>query len=311
MDFKRVHGGIGSGEGVIYNVRDQILKGEKLIDEGETDKRLLLLESEFAQVLAVAKREGSTVSEVLRRAWDGTTLQTLTRHNSIRATGAFVSLIGHITIDELLRHLNKTEIVNGLMNRFLFVCVRRSKQLPDGGSLEEAQLEPLITRLRTVVSSAKDIGEMKRDGEATRLWHEVYRELSGPQPGLFGAVISRGEAQVLRLSMLYALLDSSAIIRRVHLLAALSVWEYVEASAKRIFGDSLGDKNADVILNALRRTQVGLARTEISALFARNRTETEIATALSLLTEFGLAHWQREESGGRPGERWLETKQTN
>ena len=46
--------------------------------------------------------------------------------------------------------------------------------------------------------------------------------------GMLGAVTSRAEAQVVRLSCLYALLDSSKVIRRQHMTAALAVWRYCE-----------------------------------------------------------------------------------
>ena len=71
----RVKSGLSSGEGLIYNVRDaryeqQPIKEkgrvidyqEVCVDAGESDKRLLIVESEFASVLTVANREGNTVS---------------------------------------------------------------------------------------------------------------------------------------------------------------------------------------------------------------------------------------------------------
>ncbi len=301
----RVHGGIGSGEGIIWSVRDPILKGEKLVDEGVGDKRLMILETEFALPLAVIKREGSTVSEILRRAWDGTPLQTLTKNSPTRATDAHVSMVGHITRDELLRHLDATEIANGFMNRFILCCARRSKALPEAGTLNNDQLPVLIERLRAAVSFARDAGEMRRDPAATALWREVYQELSEGKPGLLGAVISRAEAQVLRLSMLYALLDRSPVIRREHLLAALAVWDYSEASAQHIFGDALGDPIADEILRALRAKSEGMTRSEVHNLFGRHRSEAEIGRALGVLVQYGLASWRTEQTGGRPVERWF------
>jgi hypothetical protein len=299
----RVHGGVGSGEGIIWHVRDPILKGEKLIDEGVGDKRLVLLETEFAQVLAVAKREGSTASEVLRRAWDGTPLQTLTKNNPARAVGAHVSAVGHITRDELLRHLDETEIANGLMNRFIFCCARRSKALPDGGSLSEAGLASLTGRLQVAVTFGKEPRELKRDAEAAAVWRAVYGDLSDGKPGLLGAVVSRSEAQVLRLSMIYALLDSSPLIRREHLMAALAVWQYAEASALHVFGDALGDPVADEILRAVRSKPEGLTRSEVHGLFGRNRKQREIDRAVGLLLSFGLISIHIEDTNGRPAQR--------
>jgi hypothetical protein len=300
----RVHGGVGSGEGIIWHVRDPILKGDKLVDEGIADKRLLLLESEFAQVLAVAKREGSTASEVLRRAWDGTPLQTLTKNNPARATGAHVSAIGHITRDELLRHLDQTEIANGLMNRFICCCAQRSKALPDGGSIDAGVLAPLIGRLERAVAFGREPRELKRDAVAAEVWRAVYRDLSEGKPGLLGAVISRAEAQVLRLSMIYALLDSSPLIKREHLMAALAVWQHADASALHVFGDALGDPVADAILRALRSNPEGLTRSEVHGLFARNRKQSEIDRAVGVLLSYGLISVHTEETNGRPAQRF-------
>lgn len=52
-------------------------------------------------------------SVVLREAWDGDQLRTLTKNSPTKATGAHVSLVGHVTKEELLRHLNETEQANG------------------------------------------------------------------------------------------------------------------------------------------------------------------------------------------------------
>lgn len=73
---------------------------------------------------------------------------------------------------------------------------------------------------------------MKRDDEARTLWWGIYEVLSEGKPGLLGAVISRAEAQVMRLSCLFALLDCSLVVRKPHLEAALAVWRYSEDSAR-------------------------------------------------------------------------------
>jgi hypothetical protein len=136
------------------------------------------------------------------------------------------------------------------------------------------------------------------------MWISVYPKLSQGLPGLLGSVLSRAEAQVMRVACIYALLDRSEVIRRPHLLAALAVWEYVEASAKFIFGDSLGDPVADLTIAALRANRGGLTRTEISNLFGNNSTSQEIDRGLNLLMECGLARCDRTPTGGRPVERW-------
>jgi hypothetical protein len=137
------------------------------------------------------------------------------------------------------------------------------------------------------------------------MWHEVYRQLSAERSGLFGALTSRAEAHVLRLSCIYALLDRAGEIRRPHLEASLALWKYCEDSAAFVFGDGPANQVASRILQALRRTPDGLTRDELRDLFQRHRSAGEISTALRLLDESGQAHCLREETGGRSAERWF------
>jgi hypothetical protein len=103
----RVKGGLSSGEGLINEVRDPVQKWNteqgkyETVDPGAPDKRLMIVEPEFAGVLSVAERPGNTISSLIRRAWDGDKLQTLTKNSPLCATGAHISIIGHITEDEL------------------------------------------------------------------------------------------------------------------------------------------------------------------------------------------------------------------
>ncbi len=104
---KRTVSGLSSGEGLIWNVRDNPADDDDHSRQGG-DKRLLVLEAEFAAVLKMTARDGSTLSPVVRNAWDGKALQTLTKNSPARATGAHVSIIGHITADELVRMVTAT-----------------------------------------------------------------------------------------------------------------------------------------------------------------------------------------------------------
>ncbi len=318
------HGGLSSGEGLLWAVRDPITKREPIregkgrdrrvvdyeevqIDPGVDDKRLLVVESEFAGVLAAMSRQGNTLSPVLRRAWDGAdVLRTMTKNSPAKATGAHISIIGHVTKDELLRYLDDTELLNGFGNRFLWACVRRSKCLPDGGGAV-----PDCGRLADEISAALEfgraVGEVRRDNAARELWHAVYPRLTDGRGGLFGAAIARAAPQVVRLAMLYALADRSDIITRPHLEAGLALWDFCERSARYVFGDALGDPVADSILDGLRRAPDGLTRDQIRDLFGRHRRSGEIDRALGVLAKAGRAVCRNEETGGRPREVWTAT----
>jgi hypothetical protein len=103
----------------------------------------------------------------------------------------------------------------------------------------------------------------------------------------------------------YTVLDEARAIAEEHLLAALAVWDYCESSARYIFGDALGNPDADRIRQALRAAPNGLTRTEIRDLFERNRSALEINAALIALEERGLARRVSESTLGRPTERWM------
>lgn len=229
------------------------------------------------------ERSGNTLSPVIRNAWDGLPLQTLTRNSPLKATGAHISIIGHITQDELRARLKRTDMANGFANRFLFCLVKRSRLLPYGGHVDATTLARLEGQFKQAVEFAKEVGRVHMTGAAAKVWAEVYAELSADRPGLLGAVTARAEAQVIRLSLIFALLDSKDQIDTVHLQAAMAVWGYCDQSANLIFGDSLGDPVADDILAALRRSAAGMTRTDINNLFGRNRTSEQIAGALATL----------------------------
>jgi len=274
----RIASGLSSGEGLIFHVRDGDEKDNG--DSGVVDKRLLVVEVEFAGVLRQGQRDGNTLSPVLRAAWDDGTLRTLTRNNPLRATGAHVSIISHITRDELLRHLSSTETANGFANRFLWVCARRSKVLPEGGQAWPEDLNRCLPLLEQAVKFARTVGELRRSDGARSRWAQVYPNLSEGCPGLLGAVLARAEAQAMRLACLYAVLDLSPEVQVKHLEAALALWDYCARSARYIFGAALGDPTADRILVALREAGAsGLSRTQIRDLFARHEREVRIEQA--------------------------------
>ena len=269
----------------------------------------LIVETELASTLKVLERQGNTLSPVIRNAWDGTTLSTLTRNARLKATGA-QRLADRAHHDRGAATPPDREAASGFGNRFLWVCVRRSKLLPEGATVPQHELNELSRRLRSSLDHALRAGAVERDKEARALWADTYERLTRGHGGLVGALTTGAEAQVTRLSLLYALLDGADAIRAEHLRSALAVWDYAERSVLHIFGDSTGNPEADAILRALQATPSGLTRTEISNLFGRNVPAARIDRALTELLERSLAFFEKESTGGRPGERWHYRKES-
>jgi hypothetical protein len=161
---ERILTGVNSGEGLVWAVRDPTAQ-----HPGVSDRRLLALEPEFASVLTSAGREISTLSPTLRSAWDGRPLQLLTRTAPARASAAHISIIGHITAIELRHHLTQIELANGLANRLLLVCCRRTRLLPEGGSTDPLAGTGLIAVLGGAIQHASTAGRVRLDQPAREL----------------------------------------------------------------------------------------------------------------------------------------------
>jgi len=287
--------GLASGEGLIERLRDR--------DKSEpVEKRILVVEAEFARVLATASREGSILSAVIRDAWDSGHLQQLTRKNPIVAGNCHVGMIGHITSEEARAKITSPEIGNGFLNRYLIICSSRRQRLPNGGALRDDDLAGVANQLRAVIDRGRLSGRLTRSFAAEELWAAFYNTVPDSE-GLLGAVTARAEAQVLRLSMIYALLDRSSVIEVEHLRAALALWQYAFDSAQYVFGKTLGDDVADQLLVELRAVfPDGLDREAQRALFCRHKSAARLEMARKSLLERGLIRVVATRTDGRPRE---------
>ena len=315
----RLRSGLSSGEGLIEAVRDgreddiaikardgSFLRFERqTVDNGEQDKRLLVIESEFSTVLHQAGREGNILSAILRDCWDGKPLRIVARSNKDSCQEPHVALIGNVTAEELQRLLTSTDRANGFGNRILWCCARRSKLLARGGrDVDQAEVDALAGRVRRAVLGACELGRVDFDDEAFRAWEGIYAELAVGASGMFGSMTARAEAQVVRLSTLYAVLDGSPFIRLEHLQAAQAVWGYCEESVRFVFGDVLGDETADAILKMLKGAPEGLTQTEINRSFHSHKSTAEMNRALTMLQGKGRVRAERLVTGGGPATRW-------
>lgn len=315
-DWPRVVDGLSTGEGIKFHVRDGSaqsgikVKGKSVetpSDPGIADKRLLIMEPEFSSVLRQGARQGNTLTATIRCGWDSGNLQTLTKNDPVVATGAHIGIIGHITDVELRRELSATDSSNGYANRFLFIVAKRSKLLPHGGDgLTPICLEGFVERITVAAETARSRGRVEMTPEAKSAWTAAYTDLSEGSPGLFGAVTGRAEAQCIRLSLLYALLDRSPAIELRHLQAAFAFWKRCADSARFIFGSASGDPVAEQILNALLAVRPSaLTRTKISNCLGRKQPSTRIDDALALLEQRGLAECRVASTGGANANLWV------
>jgi hypothetical protein len=272
-----------------------------------TDRRLFLLAEEFASVLHMLGQRTAQLSPLLRCAWDGGDLSASNGSQLLHATNAHLSIVAHITESELAQHLTRTESHNGFANRCLWTSVRRGQSLPEGGSLPPDRLAALARELRRTLNWAQTPTEIlfRRTEAARELWMDRYPTLSQGRQDAYGAATSRAEAQVLRLSALYAALDCSGKVEASHLHAALAVWDYCQASARLFFNDAPIDPTVRRISEAISAAAPGgLSKDQIRGVFHGHVSKERIDLALQQLQTLGLIGCQPQPGRGRHSTIW-------
>jgi Bifunctional DNA primase/polymerase, N-terminal/Protein of unknown function (DUF3987) len=292
--------GIGSGEGLIELVADAqtILNkdGTAQVIPGAVNKRRLLRLSEFARCFKLQRREGATLGDNLKEAWDGESM-TIPNRECTSTSDYAISLVGDITPGHLDKLMGSgTEGFDGWANRFLWAKVRRQRILDEGGDI--GVLTPFLERLRKALDFAKTAGVMVKDDEAKVLWHEACPELLASADTI--PHTERARPQVLRLAMIYALADSSAVIRVEHLQAALGVWSYCRASAKLLFPIQPQEPEPlwQHFLNAIMKSP-GISRTGLREVAGHKVPAAVIEEALAYLERSGMAYRRMVKANGK------------
>lgn len=281
--------GLASGEGVM----------QRLSEEG-VDPRLFVIESEFARLLTVGNRDGSILSSVIRDAWDGIPLQHVTRRDPLKVDDHHISVLAHVTQTELHDRLSSTDVANGFGNRFLFAVVTRSKLLPHGGDLDEFAYRRLGTQTTEVLTAVRKFRRLRRTPEADAMWVTMYSTMSAAPDGQAGQLTARAEAHLLRLSLLYALIDGCEAIDVQHLSAAWELYRYCHQSVLAL-GEQIKPDVEQRLLDALREAgDAGLTGTQQRDLFGRHLSGQKLDSARQRLEAAGLAVTREISTDGRP-----------
>jgi phage/plasmid primase-like uncharacterized protein len=304
---KKTPGPLSTGEGLIWAVRDPIeqwtidkktKKGEmQTVDPGIEDKRLYVEDQEFASGLKCTKREGNTLATAIRCLWDDGTAEPLTKTSRAKTTGAHIGIITHITNEELLKSLDEVEAFTGFSNRFDWFLVRRQGFEPFPEPMPEKDLHGIAADVFKIVTFYEKETEIKLSDAARQYWAEIYKDLSTGYPGFVGGVLNRAEAQVTRLSLLYACLDMSWTIEPEHIKTALALWRYVEQSAFYIFGNIIDPTEQKILDTLADGPKTG---TELHKAFSNNIEKPKLTTAINSLLASKKITFEEIPTGGRP-----------
>lgn len=250
----QVHrGGLSSREGLIFLIHDAYMEGKEEVPAIH-DKRLWVLESEFANVLHQGKRDGNTLSAALRDCWDGVSMKPATKTSRMSATDPHICLSGAITPGELHSLMASRELTNGFANRFLILWAERLQIIPFPRGASQAEVDRLASRVLEVVefcdaaryADGGDIMRVELSIEAAKRYTHLYKgELNHNGDGeRIAALVERRAPMLLRIAMLFALTDLTTKVEAHHIDAALAWIRFSVESVKFIFASAEDEAHA-------------------------------------------------------------------
>lgn len=254
-------GGLSTREGLVLMIHDGYMNGQNEVPAID-DKRLLVVESEFANILHQSRRDGNTLSAALRDAWDGTSIQPAVKTSPVWATDPHIGLIGDVTPTELRELMRARELTNGFANRFIFFWAEGNKSLPFPKYTPQDVVDTLATRVAQVLTFAgadrhveKDVMGMTFSPEAASLYARLYQgELRDRSAGEHvTGLLDRRAAVLLRLAMLFALTDQTNVLDPEHINAALAWVRYWVDSVKYIFQSDVDEAGTAVTMDTTQR----------------------------------------------------------
>lgn len=313
-DRLRVHaGGLSTGEGIAWAIRDPREADEsgKGADVGVIDKRLLVIESEFDNLLSQLRRENNTLSATVRNLFDGRDMEPLTKTSQTRATRPHVVIIGHITGHELREKSTDNDAANGLMNRFMLLYVYRPKLVP----LPEPTPEEIIYRLASRIAAAvikitgrnlhsNNENEVTLSQSAREMWIGKYPQLTRDRDGKGGSLLARSELYARMLAMIFACMDGRYTIEPCDLRASIAWIEYWHSSVTYVFNtpddDGVLDAFSAAVLDVITK-QPGITLTQLQVHWNRKRIK-EVRASVERLMNLApplVECVKNEETGGR------------
>ena len=298
-----------SGEGLLKTICDPVWgldsKGEPVLrDAGSEDKRVLLIEEEAGSIfIRVAQQE--VLGKFLTTAWDSGRLMNVVKDSKMECATPHVSIIGHITPDELTDRVTSSHITSGFINRWTMALIRPTAVDDSLVAPEDiVGLDDAILRIRDGLNEFRDSGvhQFVLSDEADKLRRETsvwVRE--NEEPGAMAHLAVRFQSQTLKLTMVYAAVDGTHVISADHLRAARAVTAYSHRCARAFWGGVFLDDLTDDFMSLWRGIGYeAISLSDLSALFSRHLTASKREHMLRRLLRDGVIETSQVKGDGRP-----------
>jgi Protein of unknown function (DUF3987) len=297
--------GIGSGEGIVFHGVAQAEKNPSGF------ARMLLMTGELSELLVVGKREGSTLTQKLRNAFDREPLMNVTRAGSLGVSPAQYQLgtLAAITPDELRSLVAKgISMTDGYLNRALWVPVQeRPNVTVDGATTVLSKY--VAKRLHDALEAAEmdRTSPYRLDYEAADELTRYYRHVQ-QATGIEGTLARRLATHALRVALVHASIELHDEITPYDVWRGIALTEYTRHGLRWVFGESIvASRDAIRVLRAVHTAGRELSMREMGrAAWGGRYSKERLQDAIDELRRADLLVIRRSEpgsGGGRPAEK--------
>lgn len=164
-------------------------------------------------------------------------------------------------------------------------------------------LNAVATQIAESVLRQRARRQVHLDDSAELAWEQALPNIvaQGAQD-IVDACKDHAAAQVLRMALIFSLLDSTAQVQAAHVEAALATWGEHFDSVMRLFGDTLPCNLPDTIRGILIQAQAPLTTSELHAAFNNHLPARRLKAALEELVAEGRVVREHIPTFGRPRE---------
>ncbi len=299
------HGGLSSGEGLAAALDDGEGDGKTV---SVTDKRTLVFESEFANSMNMSQRSGNILMMVLRNAYDGVTIEPLTKRDRVKVSDPYVCLIAHITAKELAGHDQfQTLTNNGMLNRFLILWQQPVREVAFPSPVDHSVVDNVANLLAERILFARRNNHethwkkvrsqslpVTLSHDAITLWDTEYGKLLNRSDcDVVKVLTRRHRLHAMILASLFAFMDLRCEIRSTDIESALAWCEYSRQSVVYIFNTLSDQRKAGQIYGLSRKVLFAVYRlndknkqctkTDIHNWFSRKLKSEQLQASLECL----------------------------
>lgn len=237
--------GVNSGEGLVATLS---YRREHFSSEPTAG---LIFEEEYATLLASRGRDGSTLDPKMRQAFDGSPLSNRKsgETKTVMPNYWLPALIG-ITPAELRLRLEPGALLSGSANRWLYLPVVRRDVVPTNAAprFSPDHKDRIAAAHRAALRNPP---LLQVDPTVTATLAAYAEFLPTASAGLARDLTRRLGIIAFRVALVHALIEGAVTVLPQHLDRALALTEYARRGIDWVFGDTIGNPDANLLFRHL------------------------------------------------------------